>query len=219
MNKLESACHVPRDDGEHHAVHRPLRHGVGHHGGVPGDRRRPARRTSASWRPASPKRSSRRPRACSPRSRRCYFYNHLVEPREAARLRDGRLLARVPEHLGAQFHLTSGVAHAQTPVARSRASAAGAAARAAFRPALAEINVVPLVDVMLVLLIIFMVTAPMMQRGLDVNLPVARRAQQISRRAHLRQRARSPIGQRGSSISARSRCAWTFSTSGSGRRC
>ena len=44
----------------------------------------------------------------------------------------------------------------------------------------AEINVVPLVDVMLVLLIIFMVTAPMMQRGLDVNLPVARRAQQIS---------------------------------------
>ena len=45
---------------------------------------------------------------------------------------------------------------------------------------LAEINVVPLVDVMLVLLIIFMVTAPMMQRGFDVNLPVARRSQPIS---------------------------------------
>ncbi len=41
---------------------------------------------------------------------------------------------------------------------------------------LAEINVVPLVDVMLVLLIIFMVTAPMIQRGIDVTLPVARRA-------------------------------------------
>jgi len=41
---------------------------------------------------------------------------------------------------------------------------------------LAEINVVPLVDVMLVLLVIFMVTAPMIQRGIDVNLPVARRA-------------------------------------------
>jgi biopolymer transport protein ExbD len=41
---------------------------------------------------------------------------------------------------------------------------------------LAEINVVPLVDVMLVLLIIFMVTAPMIQRGIDVNLPIARRA-------------------------------------------
>ena len=45
---------------------------------------------------------------------------------------------------------------------------------------LAEINVVPLVDVMLVLLIIFMVTAPMLQRGVDVNLPVSRRAEQIS---------------------------------------
>jgi biopolymer transport protein TolR len=45
---------------------------------------------------------------------------------------------------------------------------------------LSEINVVPLVDVMLVLLIIFMVTAPMMQRGVDVNLPVSRRAQPIS---------------------------------------
>ena len=45
---------------------------------------------------------------------------------------------------------------------------------------LAEINVVPLVDVMLVLLIIFMVTAPMIQRGIDVNLPVAQRAQAIT---------------------------------------
>ena len=41
---------------------------------------------------------------------------------------------------------------------------------------LSEINVVPLVDVMLVLLIIFMVTAPMMQQGISVNLPQARRA-------------------------------------------
>jgi biopolymer transport protein TolR len=38
---------------------------------------------------------------------------------------------------------------------------------------LAEINVTPLVDVMLVLLIIFMVTAPMMQSGIGVNLPQA----------------------------------------------
>ena len=34
-----------------------------------------------------------------------------------------------------------------------------------------EINVTPFVDVMLVLLIIFMVTAPMMDQGLDVDLP------------------------------------------------
>lgn len=44
---------------------------------------------------------------------------------------------------------------------------------------LAEINVIPLVDVMLVLLIIFMVTAPMIQRGIDVNLPQSRRATSI----------------------------------------
>ncbi len=45
---------------------------------------------------------------------------------------------------------------------------------------LAEINVIPLVDVMLVLLIIFMVAAPMLQRGVEVNLPVASRAQDIA---------------------------------------
>jgi len=38
---------------------------------------------------------------------------------------------------------------------------------------LSEINVTPLVDVMLVLLIIFMITAPMMQSGIQVNLPSA----------------------------------------------
>ena len=36
---------------------------------------------------------------------------------------------------------------------------------------MSEINVTPFVDVMLVLLIIFMVTAPMMQQGIDVDLP------------------------------------------------
>src|SRR5829696_403675 len=46
--------------------------------------------------------------------------------------------------------------------------------------ALAEINVIPLVDVMLVLLIIFMVAAPMLQRGVEVKLPVASRSQEIA---------------------------------------
>ncbi|MCL5024487.1 MAG: ExbD/TolR family protein [Nitrospirae bacterium] len=39
---------------------------------------------------------------------------------------------------------------------------------------MSEINVTPLVDVMLVLLIIFMVTAPLLQQGIDVNLPKAK---------------------------------------------
>lgn len=43
--------------------------------------------------------------------------------------------------------------------------------------ALAEINVTPLVDVMLVLLVIFMVTAPILQSGIQVNLPKTREAQ------------------------------------------
>jgi biopolymer transport protein ExbD len=45
---------------------------------------------------------------------------------------------------------------------------------------LAEINVVPLVDVMLVLLIIFMVAAPMMTQGMQVNLPQAKRSTPIA---------------------------------------
>lgn len=39
------------------------------------------------------------------------------------------------------------------------------------RPFMAEINVTPFVDVMLVLLVIFMITAPLMQHGMEVQLP------------------------------------------------
>jgi biopolymer transport protein TolR len=41
------------------------------------------------------------------------------------------------------------------------------------RKPMAEINVVPYIDVMLVLLIVFMVTAPMLNQGIDVDLPQA----------------------------------------------
>ncbi|MDI6865990.1 protein TolR [Thermodesulfovibrio yellowstonii] len=42
------------------------------------------------------------------------------------------------------------------------------------RSSIADINVTPLVDVMLVLLIIFMITAPLLKQGIDVNLPKAK---------------------------------------------
>ena len=45
------------------------------------------------------------------------------------------------------------------------------------KQAVSDINVTPLVDVMLVLLIIFMVSAPMMQTGIDVDLPAAQAPQ------------------------------------------
>jgi biopolymer transport protein TolR len=48
------------------------------------------------------------------------------------------------------------------------------ASRTKTKALLSQINVTSLVDVMLVLLIIFMVTAPMMQEGIDVNLPKVR---------------------------------------------
>jgi len=66
-------------------------------------------------------------------------------------------------------------------VQQNGAAASGRRGRGArVATSLAEINVVPLVDVMLVLLVIFMVTAPMMQQGFNVNLPQARRTDPIN---------------------------------------
>ncbi|GAB4375861.1 MAG: protein TolR [Acidobacteriota bacterium] len=56
---------------------------------------------------------------------------------------------------------------------------AGPARRSGQQTALAEINVTPLVDVMLVLLIIFMVSAPLMTRGIEIGLPQAVSAEPI----------------------------------------
>lgn len=56
-------------------------------------------------------------------------------------------------------------------MAFSLQSADGEPGRHRIGSTLAEINIIPLVDVILVLLLIFMLTAPLMHRGIDVNLP------------------------------------------------
>ena len=71
---------------------------------------------------------------------------------------------------------------------------------------LAEINVTPLVDVMLVLLIIFMVTAPMLATGIKVNLPKARTAQPLEVEGPGRRRRRQGrrrLGRQGSGFARR----------------
>jgi biopolymer transport protein TolR len=79
--------------------------------------------------------------------------------RQAAKIYDGR-----PHRLPRRFAAIPGIARLQ-----SLKQMAGDSPQ---RGALAsQINVTPLVDVMLVLLIIFMVTAPIIQQGVEVNLP------------------------------------------------
>lgn len=59
-------------------------------------------------------------------------------------------------------------------------SGGGGRRRRGRKPVMAEINVTPMVDVMLVLLIIFMVAAPLMTSNIDIDLPVASGGKSIS---------------------------------------
>jgi biopolymer transport protein TolR len=58
-------------------------------------------------------------------------------------------------------------------MAFSNSGSSGSAKKFSTPTALAEINVTPLVDIMLVLLIVFMISAPLMQQGIPVDLPKA----------------------------------------------
>jgi len=62
-------------------------------------------------------------------------------------------------------------------------SGGGGRRRGGRKPVMAEINVTPMVDVMLVLLIIFMVAAPLMTSNIDIDLPVANGGKSVSSNA------------------------------------
>ena len=62
-------------------------------------------------------------------------------------------------------------------------SSGGGGRRGRRKPVVAEINVTPMVDVMLVLLIIFMVAAPLMTSTIDIDLPIAGGGRQIAANA------------------------------------
>ena len=56
------------------------------------------------------------------------------------------------------------------------------------RTSLADINITPLVDVVLVLLVIFMITAPVLQSGIEVNVPKTRKHPRTTGETDLRRK-------------------------------
>lgn len=68
-------------------------------------------------------------------------------------------------------------------MAMNMAGASGGARRGRRKAVMAEINVTPMVDVMLVLLIIFMVAAPLMTSTIDIDLPIASGGKSLSSNA------------------------------------
>jgi biopolymer transport protein TolR len=68
-------------------------------------------------------------------------------------------------------------------MAMNMAGSGGGGRRSRRKPVMAEINVTPMVDVMLVLLIIFMVAAPLMTSTIDIDLPIASGGKSLSSNA------------------------------------
>jgi biopolymer transport protein TolR len=68
-------------------------------------------------------------------------------------------------------------------MAMNMAGSSGGGRRGRRRAVMAEINVTPMVDVMLVLLIIFMVAAPLLTTTIDIDLPIARGGTSLSSNA------------------------------------
>jgi biopolymer transport protein ExbD/biopolymer transport protein TolR len=65
-------------------------------------------------------------------------------------------------------------------MSRGRLNVAFTSSNGQTRTSLADINITPLVDVVLVLLVIFMITAPVLQSGIEVNVPKTRTVREIT---------------------------------------
>ena len=152
---------LPRDDGLHDALHRPLRHGLGHHDRLPQHRASRARPRWTSWPPASPRPSSRRPSGSRSPSRQS-------SATTTSRARSAPRSAR-----STTSPTISSTSCRGSSTRRSGEAPWTQASRRGDRSPISQINVTPLVDVMLVLLIIFMVTATVGQQGVTVSLPRA----------------------------------------------
>ena len=158
ITRLERALTFLATTASADAVHRPVRHRVGHHERVP-------RLSSAT--------QSSSIQAVAPGIAEALIataiglvaaipavvaYNSLRAPDPRALRRDGQLRVRIPQHRRASLPEVSAGDAWRSSSERSN-------------EALSQINVTPLVDVMLVLLVIFMVTAPILQQGVSVDLP------------------------------------------------
>ena len=154
--------------GSDGAVRRPVRHGLGHHEQLPADRAVARTPSLAVVAPGIAEALFATASAWSPRSRRCSPTTSSPATSAATPTRLESLRRRVRRHplAAARGAGADGRGH------RVHA-AAGAARHAGARRCtpMSEINVTPLVDVMLVLLIIFMVTAPLLTVGVPVDLP------------------------------------------------
>ena len=146
--------------GQRHAVHRPLRDGLGDHGRLLPHRRRPLGqpRHRRPGHRRGPHRHGRRPLRRHPGGHRLQL---LPRPDQGRHHGHGR------------FHTSSSSPSSSDSMGISASPLPSASRKRQIGTSLSEINVTPFIDVMLVLLIIFMVTAPMMQSGIGVALPRA----------------------------------------------
>src|SRR5262245_54098038 len=157
---------LSRHDGQRRALHRALRHHRRHHERLPRHRAaglgEPGRRRA--WHLRGPDCHRGGPRRGHPGRHGLQLFR---ESHEALGDGAGWLHPRAPEHVGAP-----GPGQGREPLAMAfnLDNGGGGGGRRSVST-LAEINIIPLVDVVLVLLLIFMLTAPLMYRGIDVNLP------------------------------------------------